>query len=217
MQRDKGVGMLQKIKALSKAKKTGLAIAALAVIGLANGSPQPKQANLQVEHSSSAVLGASTNSPAASDKAPVITTKTLTETKAIPFASTTTNDGSLPKGQTKVITAGVNGVSTLTYKVTLANGKETDRKLISQTVTTPPITQVTAIGTYVASAPVAAAPRKVSSRCDPNYAGACVPIASDVDCAGGGGNGPAFVQGPIRVIGTDIYGLDRDGNGIGCE
>jgi hypothetical protein len=53
--------------------------------------------------------------------------------------------------------------------------------------------------------------------CDPNYAGACVPIASDVDCAGGGGNGPAYVRGPVRVVGRDIYGLDRDGDGIGCE
>lgn len=55
-----------------------------------------------------------------------------------------------------------------------------------------------------------------ASNCDPNYS-PCVPIASDVDCAGGGGNGPAYVRGPIRVIGTDIYGLDRDGNGIACE
>jgi len=67
-----------------------------------------------------------------------------------------------------------------------------------------------------------AAPRKKpkpgsGKRCDPNYAGACVPIASDVDCAGGSGNGPAYVQGPVRVIGTDIYDLDRDGDGIGCE
>lgn len=54
------------------------------------------------------------------------------------------------------------------------------------------------------------------SNCDPNYT-PCVPIASDVDCAGGGGNGPAYVRGPIRVIGTDIYGLDRDGDGIACE
>ncbi|MGI9613691.1 MAG: hypothetical protein ACR2QO_12320 [Acidimicrobiales bacterium] len=52
--------------------------------------------------------------------------------------------------------------------------------------------------------------------CDPNYSG-CVPIASDVDCAGGSGNGPAYVQGPVQVTGTDIYDLDRDGNGIGCE
>ena len=53
--------------------------------------------------------------------------------------------------------------------------------------------------------------------CDPNYAGACVPIASDVDCAGGSGNGPAYVRGPVRVVDRDIYGLDRDGDGIGCN
>jgi hypothetical protein len=52
--------------------------------------------------------------------------------------------------------------------------------------------------------------------CDRNYSG-CVPVASDVDCQGGTGNGPAYVAGPIRVIGSDIYGLDRDGNGIACE
>jgi hypothetical protein len=56
-----------------------------------------------------------------------------------------------------------------------------------------------------------------SSSCDPNYSGACVPIARDVDCAGGSGNGPAYVSGPVTVVGKDIYGLDRDGNGIGCE
>jgi len=53
--------------------------------------------------------------------------------------------------------------------------------------------------------------------CDPNYSGACVPVASDVDCAGGKGNGPAYVRGPVRVIGTDIYRLDADHDGIGCE
>jgi hypothetical protein len=52
--------------------------------------------------------------------------------------------------------------------------------------------------------------------CDPNYTG-CVPIASDVDCAGGSGNGPAYVEGPVRIIGADPYGLDADGDGIGCE
>lgn len=56
-----------------------------------------------------------------------------------------------------------------------------------------------------------------TGNCDPNYSGACVPIASDVDCAGGSGNGPAYVSGPVHVIGNDIYDLDRDGDGVGCQ
>ncbi|MGE0218164.1 MAG: hypothetical protein AB7F42_04555 [Mycolicibacterium sp.] len=55
------------------------------------------------------------------------------------------------------------------------------------------------------------------SSCDSNYAGACVPVDSDVDCAGGSGNGPSYVSGPVQVVGNDIYGLDRDGNGVACE
>jgi hypothetical protein len=57
---------------------------------------------------------------------------------------------------------------------------------------------------------------KPKSNCDSNYSG-CVPIASDVDCAGGSGNGPAYVRGPVSVLGSDIYDLDRDGDGIACE
>jgi hypothetical protein len=67
-----------------------------------------------------------------------------------------------------------------------------------------------------APAPTPAPQPPVSNNCDPNYSG-CVPIASDVDCTGGSGNGPAYVAGPVQVIGSDIYGLDRDGDGIGCE
>jgi hypothetical protein len=44
-----------------------------------------------------------------------------------------------------------------------------------------------------------------------------VPIAGDVDCAGGGGNGPAYVDGPVRVVGDDPYDLDRDGDGVACD
>jgi hypothetical protein len=57
---------------------------------------------------------------------------------------------------------------------------------------------------------------EASGECDPNYSG-CVPIASDVDCAGGTGNGPAYVKGPVKVTGEDIYRLDQDHDGIGCE
>lgn len=52
--------------------------------------------------------------------------------------------------------------------------------------------------------------------CNPNYT-PCVPDASDVDCAGGSGNGPAYVTGPVQVIGVDVYDLDSDGDGVGCE
>ncbi len=53
--------------------------------------------------------------------------------------------------------------------------------------------------------------------CHPNYADACVPIAEDVDCAGGSGNGPAYVRGPVRVVGEDVYDLDRNNDGVACE
>ncbi len=59
--------------------------------------------------------------------------------------------------------------------------------------------------------PTAGAP----SGCHPSY-DPCVPITSDVDCAGGSGNGPAYV-GRVTVIGPDVYGLDNDGDGVGCE
>ena len=51
--------------------------------------------------------------------------------------------------------------------------------------------------------------------CHPSYTG-CVPHAADVDCAGGSGDGPAYT-GPVQVVGPDVYGLDRDGDGWGCE
>lgn len=53
--------------------------------------------------------------------------------------------------------------------------------------------------------------------CDPNYGGVCVPVASDVDCAGGSGNGPAYGAGPVYILGSDVYGLDQDGDGVACE
>jgi hypothetical protein len=51
--------------------------------------------------------------------------------------------------------------------------------------------------------------------CHPSY-DPCVPVASDVDCLGGSGDGPVYT-GTVRVIGPDEYGLDDDGDGVGCE
>ncbi|NUT36463.1 MAG: hypothetical protein HOV79_25700 [Hamadaea sp.] len=64
-------------------------------------------------------------------------------------------------------------------------------------------------------------PRRTTSSpktsCDPNYSGDCVPIASDVDCGGGSGDGPAYFWGVARVVGTDKYRLDADKDGWACE
>lgn len=54
-----------------------------------------------------------------------------------------------------------------------------------------------------------------TSGCDPNYSG-CVPVASDVDCEGGSGDGPAYT-GVVTVTGSDIYDLDSDSDGTACE
>lgn len=55
-----------------------------------------------------------------------------------------------------------------------------------------------------------------SPDCHVNYGG-CVPIASDVDCLGSNLDGPIFIEGPVEVLGPDVYGLDRDHDGVGCE
>jgi hypothetical protein len=56
-----------------------------------------------------------------------------------------------------------------------------------------------------------------TGECDPNYTGACLnPYSSDYDCEGGSGNGPDYT-GEVRVVGEDHYGLDADGDGVGCR
>jgi hypothetical protein len=58
---------------------------------------------------------------------------------------------------------------------------------------------------------------EAATECDPSYSGACLdPYASDYDCEGGSGNGPDYT-GEVVVVGEDHYGLDADGDGIGCE
>ena len=143
--------------------------------------------------------------PAASSSAPptatgpVVTTRTETKRVTIAFKTRRVNDADLAKGQTRVRTRGVDGVKTVTYAVTLTDGEPTARRVLRTVVTEKPVTKVIAVGTK----------ERASRNCDPNYS-PCVPIASDVDCAGGSGDGPAYVDGPIQVIGTDPYDLDRN-------
>jgi len=57
---------------------------------------------------------------------------------------------------------------------------------------------------------------EAAEECNPNYSGCLDPYASDYDCAGGSGDGPLYT-GTVEVIGYDEYGLDDDGDGIGCD
>jgi resuscitation-promoting factor RpfB len=162
---------------------------------------------------SSAVTPVVTPGTSAAPKAsakPVTTTKEVVELKVIPFKKKTVTDDSLAKGERTIRTAGVNGTRRLTYRVTYLNGLQTDKRLVRQEVAKEPRSQVTAVGTKVEE------PEEESGGCDSNYSG-CVPIASDVDCSGGSGNGPEYVDGPINVTGSDIYRLDADHDGIACE
>jgi len=63
--------------------------------------------------------------------------------------------------------------------------------------------------------PTTAAPAR---NCDPAYPDACLHDGiGDYDCAGGSGNGPNYVEGPIQVLPPDPFDLDRNGDGVGCE
>ncbi|QJU55907.1 hypothetical protein HL652_03625 [Herbiconiux sp. SALV-R1] len=141
--------------------------------------------------------------------------------EAIAHGSSTYEDPTVDVGTNIVVTAGVPGEMVTRWELTVVDGVETARRLVSETITVAPIDEVTAIGTRQPPPPPAPEPEPEAAvpggGCDPNYAGACVPIDSDVDCAGGSGNGPSYVQGPVQVIGTDIYDLDRDGDGIACD
>lgn len=52
-------------------------------------------------------------------------------------------------------------------------------------------------------------PIAFASACHPSYEPQCLPVGRDVDCG--------ELSGSVRVVGQDVYRLDRDGDGIGCE
>ncbi|HEY8993004.1 MAG TPA: DUF3761 domain-containing protein [Candidatus Microsaccharimonas sp.] len=86
----------------------------------------------------------------AGKSAPVVTHKSDVQTSAIPYSSTTQNDSAKTAGTSTITTAGVNGIERKTYDVTLTDGVETARALVSDQTTTAPVNQVTTVGTYVA-------------------------------------------------------------------
>jgi hypothetical protein len=148
---------------------------------------------------------------------PVKSVQVVETTDPIPYGQTSYEDPEIDAGTNVVVTGGAAGSKVSRWEITLVDGVETGRVLVSETVAVAPVDEVTAIG--IRQPAPAPAPEAVpeGGGCHPNYAGPCVPVDSDVDCAGGSGNGPSYVAGPVQVIGPDVYDLDRNGDGIACD
>jgi hypothetical protein len=125
------------------------------------------------------------SAPAKAAKAkadPVVSTRTVSRTKAIPFSTQLVRDPSLDRGDKRIESPGSEGVQTLRYLVTYADGKEVDRRLLDASVTTEPRQQLVAFG----------ADRELGGsglghgqlqQCG-LVTNACVPVSSDDLCPG---------------------------------
>ena len=69
------------------------------------------------------------------------------ESSPVPFTSVTKNDPNSYVGTKKVVQQGKDGTRVRTFELTLENGKQVAKKLVSDRVTVQPVPQVTAIGT----------------------------------------------------------------------
>lgn len=85
--------------------------------------------------------------------------------------------------------------------------------------TVPPTTAPPPPTTVATTAPPTIMEQPASTGCHSSYSGVCLPAdVSDVDCAGGSGNGPVYAPSSnFQVVGPDVFDLDRDSDGIGCE
>jgi hypothetical protein len=143
--------------------------------------------------------GEATGAPRA--VAPVVVTRTVSETRAVPFRTTLVRDRSLPRGSRRVRTPGVPGEETVRYLVTYTSGEETGRRLLDTTVTKEPQQQVVAFGT-----------RRGKDHphdrqgCDPDRETACVPIARRALCPDDSGDATVDAGGPAaeESAGDDV-------------
>lgn len=78
---------------------------------------------------------------------PVCTTKNEIVPEEIPFETREQKDPNLEKGTKKVIQEGINGTKETTFKLTICDGKETDREQVSETITQESVPEIIAMGT----------------------------------------------------------------------
>ncbi|KQN85139.1 transglycosylase [Arthrobacter sp. Leaf69] len=73
--------------------------------------------------------------------------KTAEATEAVPFKTLTTEDAGMLKGEEKVTQAGAAGSIKKKFKLVLVDGREASRTLVSQSVSTQPVTKKVTVGT----------------------------------------------------------------------
>lgn len=93
--------------------------------------------------------------------------KEITQTKEIAFETKKEYSDSMNEGAVKTKVKGVNGIKTLVYSVTYTDGEETDRKLVSETVTKKPVTAVKVYGTKKVSQTTTQAATQVTTTTQP--------------------------------------------------
>ncbi|MFD1506978.1 G5 domain-containing protein [Georgenia yuyongxinii] len=92
-----------------------------------------------------------------------VTTEHVTEESVEAHSTVEEKDASLPEGERKVVTAGVDGVASHTYAVKSADGEEVSRELVASVVAAVKVDEVVKVGTKKAVAEVPATTAAVSS------------------------------------------------------
>lgn len=138
---------------------------------------------------------------------PQIVTRTVTESREIPYRTRLIRDPELPRGERRVQRPGVTGQEQLKYLVTYTDGRETGRRLLDSVVVREPQHRVIAFGT-----------RKQRGD-DPRECrtGPCIPLGrSAADCdepvtpvdPAKTESGSIRVGGSVTVLDQDVYLLD---------
>ena len=144
------------------------------------------------------------------------------ENQGLETTDTTAVEDGLPRAPTTPTTSTTLAPTSTSAPTTTATSTLPPTTLPPSIITTTNTTKVpvTVPETLPPPPPPSVAPEpEPTSGCHPSYVGACLPPnASDVDCAGGSGNGPVYAtERSFGVVGPDVYDLDRDGNGLACE
>ncbi len=75
-----------------------------------------------------------------------VETRTEVEEREIPFGRRTVRDATVPQGETQLLESGITGLEEVTYRITLEDGVEVDRRVIKRETVREPRTEVLLVG-----------------------------------------------------------------------